>query len=542
MKKITYLDCTFRDGGYYNNWDFSRQKAKEIIDSLNKAKVDIIEVGYKSKRSDKYSGLFKYCNENYLEFLKKEDYSKYAFMIDVKEFIVSNKIDYDSLDDLILHSNKSLFTWVRLATHYATIDHLKEFIGYFRNRGYKVAFNIMGVSLLTEEMLVKALLIANQNKVDSFYIADSFGSFYPSDIRRLVQLCKKYYSGNIGMHAHDNQGLAYYNTLAAIEEGVTFIDGTITGMGRGAGNLKTEQFLLGKDFINGDQNKRNLNSLLKVIESFFNPLKEKYKWGYSHSYMFSGINNIHQSYCQNLQELNRFSIEEIGIILNNIPPENKSKFDKEVLEKSIQFYLSSHIQDKESKRIRHLKFKSSDMSDKILVAARGNTLTKYQYDIIRKIDIESLDLIEINETKIFDDVSNRLTVILNKHKLKSFLLKNEFIQNTIITGQEYINESIYQTVLRSLPYSIGSASIENDKISIPDYDAGIFGILIALLKKPKVLYLAGFDGTVNQEKYKVIDTFFIWLTNYCNQNSIEISIITPTKYNNIKESSIYSYS
>jgi len=64
MKKITYLDCTFRDGGYYNNWDFSRQKAKEIIDSLNKAKVDIIEVGYKSKRSDKYSGLFKYCNEN----------------------------------------------------------------------------------------------------------------------------------------------------------------------------------------------------------------------------------------------------------------------------------------------------------------------------------------------------------------------------------------------------------------------------------------------------------------------------------------------
>lgn len=538
MSKITYLDCTFRDGGYYNNWDFSTGMAKEVIEALNKSKVDVIEVGYKSKNINKFSGLFKYCNESYLDFLNKNDYSKYAFMIDVKEFVVDGKIDYYSLDNIILDANKSVFTWVRLASHHKTLSYIKDFLNYFRSKGYLVAFNVMGVSLLTDEMLSETLLVAEQEKVDAFYIADSFGSFYPEDIRRLIQFCKRYYSGAIGIHAHDNQGLAYYNTLAAIEEGVTFVDGTIMGMGRGAGNLKTEQFLLGKDAIFNEKNKRNFNALLKVIESYFNELKDKYNWGYSYTYMFSGINNIHQAYCQNLQELKRFSIEEIGLILNNIPQGNKSKFDKNVLEDSVQRYLSSNSERKASKKIEPLLL-NTDTKDKILVAAKGNSLSKYKLDIIKKMSIESLDLIEINDTKVFSKVHNKLTVILNNHKLESFLEENKRIKNIIVTGQEFVNENIYSKNLRFFPYTIATTSIENNQISIPDYDAGIFGILIALIKKPKVLYLAGFDGTINKEKNKKIDAFFNWLTNYCIEYEIELSIITPTVYSNIKKSSIY---
>lgn len=538
MNRIKYLDCTFRDGGYYNNWDFSKEMAQEVVEALNKAKVDIIEIGYKSKSEKEFAGLFKYCNEDYLSFLNKNDYSKYAFMVDIKEFIVNDSIDYTSLDQIINTSDSSVFTWVRLASHYSTLSFIKEFIKYFKNKGYKVAFNMMGVSLLSDEMLKEGLIIAENTHIDAFYIADSFGSFYPNDIRKLIKFCKQHFSGNIGIHAHDNQGLAYYNTIAAIEEGVSYVDGTITGMGRGAGNLKTEQFLLGKDSILKEMNKRDFNSLLRVIGNYFFSLKEKYNWGYSYAYMFSGINNIHQAYCQELQELNRFSIQEIGVILNHIPQESKSKFDKRVLKESIQLHLSTSNKNKASKKISLLE-PDSKISTKILVAAGGDSIHKYKEDIFRKIEKEDINLIEINDTKAFQSVSNRVTVILNKHKLESFLENNSLIKNTVITGQEYIKENIYNENLRFMPYRIGTPNLEKDKIVISDYDAGIFGILLALMKKPSSLYLAGFDGTKNEEKNNIINTFLSWLTNYCNEHDIEVKSITPTIYSNIKKSSIY---
>lgn len=93
MKNVTFLDCTLRDGGYYNDWDFDLPLAEKIIDSLNYTDVNIVEVGYKSDKNDRFYGLFRYCNENYLQFLKKYSNSEYAFMIDVKEFIKDGNID-----------------------------------------------------------------------------------------------------------------------------------------------------------------------------------------------------------------------------------------------------------------------------------------------------------------------------------------------------------------------------------------------------------------------------------------------------------------
>ena len=237
---MNFLDCTLRDGGYYNNWDFDPAKAKKLIDSLNQSGVNIIEIGYKTPvPQNEYFGLFRYCNEDFLSFLNKDDSADYAFMIDVKQFIKGNEIDTEALDEQIKPSEKSFFKWCRLASHYNTIEYIPAFTRYFKEIGYRVTFNLMGGSLLSYEQIKQGLIKAEEGKVDVFYLADSFGSFYPEDVRKLMNFFKEHYGGKIGCHMHENQGMAYPNSMVALEEGADFIDGTLSGMGRGAGNLQT---------------------------------------------------------------------------------------------------------------------------------------------------------------------------------------------------------------------------------------------------------------------------------------------------------------
>ena len=99
--QIKILDCTLRDGGYYNDWDFDIDLAEKTISALNKAGVDIIEVGYKSRNVEGFFGLFKYCNEDYLGFLEKYDNAEYAFMLDVKEFYTNGNLDVKALDTIV---------------------------------------------------------------------------------------------------------------------------------------------------------------------------------------------------------------------------------------------------------------------------------------------------------------------------------------------------------------------------------------------------------------------------------------------------------
>ena len=539
MHNITFLDCTLRDGGYYNDWNFNLPLSEKIIDALNSSDVDIVEVGYKSKKNDKFYGLFRYCNENYLHFLKKYSNCEYAFMIDVKEFIINDSINYDALNEIILPVDKSVFSWVRLASHFSTIDKIEELSNYFKEKNYKVAINLMGVSLLKDEDLIKGLQTIEKCQSDVFYLADSFGSFYPEDIKKLIRFCKKYYSGVLGFHAHDNQGLAFYNAIAAIEEGVKFIDATILGMGRGAGNLKTEQFLLGKSKFLNEESPSRFGKLLDVIESDIKPLKEKYDWGYNYSYMISGLNNIHQAYCQELQDLKRFSVDEIGEILRSIPSKNKTSFNAKILEETIINYLNGN-QIRESFEIPVFR-KELITKNQILIVAGGKTSKEYKNEYHQLIKEKSLQVIEINNTGTLEEFCDRITILLNNYKLEKYLRNKEDFSHNIITGQKTVSTNVTNNKsLFSIEYKIDEPSLEKTTISIPDYDAGIYGIMLALMLEPKNIYLVGFDGTKNLEHKNVMNTFFAWMYNYANKNNIDISSITPTNYMNLKVKSIYS--
>ena len=233
------LDCTLRDGGYYTNWSFDDDFVKRFVKSLDKAGVDIIEMGYKSPLK---GGKYRKCNDSFIRDIVGDCKTDLSFMIDAKDFI-NNEVDIQLLKSVVKPSSESPFTYCRLAITPQQIKDSVTIIDLLDELGYKVIVNVMRVSLLKDSEIKKFCSSLSKTKVVALYFADTFGSLLPNRVKELVDIFKET-GKDIGIHTHDNLGLAFANSLCAIDNGVKYVDGTLTGMGRGVGNVRTEQLLM----------------------------------------------------------------------------------------------------------------------------------------------------------------------------------------------------------------------------------------------------------------------------------------------------------
>tara|TARA_B100000287_G_scaffold405595_1_gene429297 strand:- start:2636 stop:4690 length:2055 start_codon:yes stop_codon:yes gene_type:complete len=288
MTKI--VDCTFRDGGYYTDWNFSNDIVLDTIKSV-KPFVDIIELGFKSPIK---GGRYRHCSENLLEFIEKND-TNFSFMVNINEFMKNNKLNYSLLKNNILHSDDSLFSTTRAAVRKEQIDLGIEYIDFVKDKGYFSTLNLIRSELYTETELSKVIKKINKSNVDVIYLADSLGSFYPNKLRTFLNIVKENTDKKIGFHAHNNLSLAFANSLMALECGVDFIDGSVSGIGRGAGNLPLEQLLM--------YNEIDCKEVINLIDLHFKDLHEQKRWGVNPIQMLSGFNRIHPSYVETQKEL-----------------------------------------------------------------------------------------------------------------------------------------------------------------------------------------------------------------------------------------------
>ena len=324
------LDCTLRDGGYYTNWDFDTKMVKDLISACDLSGVDVIELGYKSPVK---GGKYRKCNDRFIWDVL--DYRlpvnvKLAFMIDAKDFIKDGGVDFSLIDDCINPFGDSPFEICRLAIKHSEIELSKQIGEYINKKGYRLVINLMGISLLSDSE-IKEFGTLNELKPEALYFADSYGNLTPDRTTELVKLFSEF-GCEVGVHTHDNLGLAFANCLSAEKEGATWIDGTLLGMGRGVGNVKTEQLVTYYQY--GEGNKTyNCKPLQEVIRKWMTPLMETHKWGFTHNYMVSGLKHIHPLYPQNLQQshLNPNRIEDI---LLDIP--DSLRFDSEKIEEVIE--------------------------------------------------------------------------------------------------------------------------------------------------------------------------------------------------------------
>ena len=334
------LDCTLRDGGYHNDWAFAPSIVRALVGALERSGVDLVEMGYKSPPDGGVHGSYRYCRDEQLAFLREYRHLKFCFMLDAKAFIDDSRaVHRAALEACVLPAADSVFSWCRVAAHYADLAPAIELARVLSEElGYRVCLNLMGISLLSESQLEHALGQLQRSAIEVLYFADSFGSLTPARTRAIVATIRARLPQQIGFHAHDNQGLAFANSLAAIEAGAGFVDATIAGMGRGAGNLRTEQLLLAIG-ERGGRPAPDASELLELIESYFAPMQQVYRWGFSYTYMLSGLLEIHPSYGQQLGSGKGYTQRQIAEILSALEPGQRATFDGTALEAATQRVL-----------------------------------------------------------------------------------------------------------------------------------------------------------------------------------------------------------
>lgn len=278
------VDCTIRDGGLVNNWDFSIEFVQHLYNSLNEAGVEYMEIGYKNSpkllKGADAAGPWRFLDD---DFLRKVIPQK----LDTK---LSALVDIGRVDESdILPREESLLDLIRVATYIQDVDKALELVKLFHERGYETTLNIMALSNVMEHQLLEAFEQINDSVVDVVYIVDSYGSLAPSDFNLLVEKFKKHLpKKRLGVHTHNNMQLAFANTLVSVDKGVELLDASVYGMGRAAGNCPTE--LLVAHLKNP---KYNVRPVLDMIEQYMLPLREKEEWGYIIPYMITGMFDEH---------------------------------------------------------------------------------------------------------------------------------------------------------------------------------------------------------------------------------------------------------
>lgn len=285
---IKVIDCTIRDGGLVNNFYFDDEFVRNLYTANVAAGVEYMEFGYKASKEIfdvKEFGKWKFCDEQDIRDIVGDNNTdlKISVMADV------GRTDYKK--DIIPKTD-SVIDMIRIATYINTIPAAIEMIHYCAEMGYETTINIMAVSTAAESELDLALDLLAQSEVGTIYLVDSYGSLYPEQIRRLADKYLKVaekYGKKVGIHAHNNQQLAFANTIEACTVGVSYLDATMSGMGRGAGNCNME-LLLG--FLRNP--KYSLNPVLKFLQNQMLPLKKTgLVWGCDVQYMLTGQQNQH---------------------------------------------------------------------------------------------------------------------------------------------------------------------------------------------------------------------------------------------------------
>ena len=283
-EEIKVLDCTIRDGGLMNNWNFSDDYVKAIYEACVKSGIDYMEIGYKSSEkafSRKEFGCWKFCDDKDLRRIVGDNDTslKLSAMCDI------GRIEPND----ITPAEDSLLDMIRVAAYVHQMDKAIWLAEHCIDKGYETTINLMAISTVMERDLEEALSDVAKSRVPVFYLVDSFGSMYCEQVERLVKKYQEYLPGKtIGIHMHNNMQLAFSNTVTGIIYNCNMLDATFLGIGRGAGNCPLELLL---SFLKNPKFK--LRPIFQVIQDYMLDMQKEINWGYHIPYLITGAMNQH---------------------------------------------------------------------------------------------------------------------------------------------------------------------------------------------------------------------------------------------------------
>lgn len=530
MSNIKVLDCTLRDGGYINEWNFGEKNIKKIIQNLINAKVDYIECGFlKTQDYNKEKSFFTnlVSLENILP--KQTNTTKFTLMINFGEYPNAN---------LSVCKNKNIALRIVFKK-----NEMKQAINYCKtliDKNYSVFINPMHTNTYSTTELLNLVNMVNEIKPKGFTIVDTTGAMKEKDILTAFYIINSSLNKDIalGFHSHNNLQLSFSNAQCLMKECQNrelIIDSTVFGIGRGAGNLCTE---LLTQYINDNYyGNYDLIPILKIVDEQINSIFVKTPWGYSVPYYLAAINHCHPNYAKYLVDKQTVSVEIINYLLQNIPNEKKSSYDPNLIK---QIYLDSfsNIID-DSNTLDYLK--NLFVKKNILVLAPGKSLT-LEMDKINKFIVQENPFI-ISLNFVPQDYNVDLAFITNLKRFESL--------------HDYSVPLIVSSNIKDIPQQakvINYSSYLNNSKMFDNVALMFFNLLIKI--GISEVYIAGLDGfsnivienyvsneLVNNAKVSEFDERNEIMSDELDKikDKIDINFITKTMYCNFNKQSCVKY-
>lgn len=537
--QIKILDCTIRDGGYLNNWNFENKVAEEVYRTASDAGVDVVEIGFRSSK--------KYFNKNDYgpwRFCDEEELRKTLEGVNGAE--IGLMIDYGKTDiDDVLERDKSIANMIRVAVHKNKIIHALKLIEKIKDKGYTTSIQMMGYSTFTQEEQKKVVGYLRDSNVDFAYVADSYGSIFPFQIKELFKPLLEIPNLKIGFHPHNSLQMAFANTIEAMNQGVDIIDGSMYGMGRGAGNLPLEIIISYLQQKHPD--KYNVIPILQCIDKYFINFKKNTGWGYQLPYMISGIFNSHPYYAKTLIDWREYTIDDVWHVLENIERKKPVGFSEELLKDVLKSTLYIDSGEKPDYIDR---YKGQDF----LVLANGPSLKKYK----SKIDqfIKKYNPIILGANYLGNLFVPDYHCFTNKRRFIDYV-SDVSEESKILVGSEFKDEFIKMYTKRDCEKIFhfkdnGSFKIKDSYIYTGYFTVSLLLIPLANIMGAKRIFIAGMDGYKNidkkpvhfynekdeaekieieMEKQRKSEGLLDEIRSYLAKNNFErFYIITPTSY------------
>lgn len=504
------LDCTLRDGGYYTNWDFDINNVDLYITAFNYLPVEYLEIGYRSNPMKGYFGEYFFLPEYVLKRIREQSNKKLAVILNEKDIRATNAAS-------LLSPCKPYLDMVRIAVAPDNFERALKLGEAVKKLGFEVSFNVM---YMTEWENIPGLmsLIPNvDGLVDYLYMVDSFGGVFPEDVKKSMDLIRSKTDVKIGFHGHNNLEMALSNTLTAIENGVDIVDATITGMGRGAGNLKMELLLT----VLNSQGKVDFEyNWLSKVTDVFSELQKQYQWGTNLPYMVSGANSIPQKQVMEWVSKRFYSFNSIIRALANQSKGIKDNKQFPALNIEEQKYHTAlvigggHTAVRHAQAINELLRNNSDM---VVIHASSKNALNFQ---------------NIKNDQYFCLVGNegyRLESVFNKSEVKGRCILPPFPRK----------------MGTFIPKALSDQAYELSEVNFTErYEDSHTALALQTAIELKVdkIYVVGYDG-YNESKMGVKERELFNENEYLfEKGNLEVSIqsLTPTKYSKLSQSNIYS--
>lgn len=524
---VFLLDCTLRDGGYYNNWDFEPDLVAAYLDAMAALKVDFVEIGLRSLKNSGFKGGFAYSTDAFLNRLPipVELVGKIGVMVNASELIQSSKQQLVALEKLFAPATQSPVTLVRIACHVHEFANALPAATWLKEQGYVVGFNLMQIAERNDDEIISLAQIASEYPIDVLYFADSMGSLNPAQVEHIVGLIRQAWSGGIGIHTHDNMSQALANSMAAVDAGVTWVDSTVTGMGRGPGNAQTEYLALA--LAPYSQQPGNITKLLELTRKHFKQMQEHYGWGTNSYYYLSGQYGIHPTYIQHMLSDNRFTEEDILAVIEHLKIEGGKSFNLNTLDAARYFYSGEPRGQWQPK--------TCFQNQEVLLLGTGPGVAKHCQAIEDYIQQYKPIVLALNtQSSIPQDLID-LRVACHPIRLLADCETHVKLPQPLITPASMLPKKVLDSLGNKelldfgLKVQCDTFEITDSHCIIPTSLVVAYSLAVLASGQAKRILLAGFDGfsadDPRQEEVEHVFSLFL-----ANVHHSPILSITPTRY------------